>query len=853
MLRLVDLLEREGPLGALGKVRDEAAEGRGSVVLVAGEPGIGKTALVTRFAEDHADDSRILWGTCDDLTIPRPLGPFRDLTGAEDLRTALISETPPHRIHALLLEELQATSQPTILVVEDIHWADEATIDAITVIGRRIATMPALLILTFRAGEIGPEHPLSAARDAIRANTSLYIQLSPLTRTAVAVLAGDYADQVYEVTGGNPFYVTELVASEPAGLPPSVASAVLGRASRLEQSSRHLVELVSMVPTRIPTGILDVVMPEWEGAAEEPERRQLLTIDLQYARFRHELARSAIRSSVPAARRRVLNAEILSALLTLGADPADIVHHAEEAGDIESVATHALVAARQAAAVESNREAYAHYLRASQFADRLSQPEQAVLFEELAIAAYTVDRLPDAFAAIERAMAINREIGEEMALGRCTRFLSRCHWFAGDGEAAIRESRAAVAILEPLGESVELARAYSALSQEAMLAGRIDETLEWGNRAVDLAARLGDEGVKAHALVNIGSILFQSDPTQTATLLEAHHLADAIGDRHEAVRALLNLGYSALTWIQPATARRYTSMAIEYAEEHQVDALLLYARVISAWLQLREGQWSEAERVAGEVGQREPSVAQLLAKTVLTELAIRRGDSDAPERLAELADQAERTAELQRIGPVLQLETEWALTTGAPMPLERFERAKPIMQTSQGWQESTVAAWAAVAGVPIAFDGRAPEPHSEMIRHDWAAAADLYADVGWEYDRALMLSLLAEEAALSQAIEIARRLEARPLEERVSRQMKQLGMPVPPVRRRPAVTNPGGLTSRQLEVIELLAKGLTNAEIAERLYVSTRTAEHHVEAILTKLGVTSRREAARRYAELSSA
>lgn len=849
----MELLEREGPLGALGKVRDEAGAGRGSVVLVTGEPGIGKTALVTRFAEDHANDSRILWGTCDDLTIPRPLGPFRDLTGADALKEALVSETPPHRIHALLLGELEAAPRPTILVVEDIHWADEATIDAITVVGRRIATMPALLLLTFREGEIGPDHPLAAARDAIRANTSLYVQLSPLSRSGVAVLAGDDADQVYEVTGGNPFYVTELVASEPGGLPPSVASAVLGRASRLEPSSRRLIELVSMVPTRISTAILDLVMPEWETAAEEPERRQLLVVNPQHVRFRHELARAAIRSSVPAARRRVLNTEILSALLTRGADPADIVHHAEEAGDIESVATHALVAARQAAAVESNREAFAHYLRASQFSDRLSQPEQAVLFEELAVAAYTVDRMPEAFDAIERAIAINRETGEEIALGRCTRFLSRCHWFAGDGAAAMREARTAVGILEPLGESVELARAYSALSQEAMLAGRIDETLEWGNRAVDMAERLGDEAVKAHAMVNIGSILFQSDPTQTATLLEAHHLADAIGDRHEAVRALLNLGYSALTWIQPATARRYTSMAIDYAEEHQVDALLLYARVISAWLELREGQWAEAERIAGEVVQREPSVAQLLAKTVLTELAVRRGDPDAPARLAELAEQAERTSELQRIGPVLQLETEWALTTGGSMPLGRFARAEPMMQTSQGWLESNVAAWAAVAGVPIAFDGRAPEPHIAMIRRDWAAAADFYSDVGWAYDRALMLSLLDEEEALAEAIGIARRLGARPLEERASSRMKELGMTVPPVPRGAAVTNPGGLTSRQLEVLELLTEGLTNAEIAERLFVSTRTAEHHVEAILTKLGVTSRRAAARRYAELSSA
>ena len=242
-----------------------------------------------------------------------------------------------------------------MLVLEDVHWADDATLDSITVLGRRIGSLPALLVLTFRGGEVPPGHPLRAAMGAIRAEDSVFLELAPLSESAVASLAGECADDVYAATGGNPFYVTELLASRTAAdLPPSVANAVLGRASRLDDAARRLVELVSVVPSRVRTSLLDAVMPDWAAAAEEPERRQLLEVGPRHVRFRHELARHAIRSSVPIAARRRLHAEILEALLAAGADPADIVHHAEAAGAEDVVAEYALVAARRRSArVES--------------------------------------------------------------------------------------------------------------------------------------------------------------------------------------------------------------------------------------------------------------------------------------------------------------------------------------------------------------------------------------------------------------------------------------------------------------------------------------------------------------------
>jgi predicted ATPase len=199
----VELLERDGPLRTLAEARAAAAAGHGSVVLVTGEPGIGKTALVTEFVSRLTGD-RVLMGTCDDLSVPRPLGPFHDLVSVPTgLRRALRSGAPPEEIHGLLLEELAAPPAPSLLVIEDVHWADEATLDAITVIGRRIAELPVVLVLTYREGEVDGAHPLQAAVGTLRVEPSRYLRLGPLSRAAVAVLAGADADRVYAVAGGT--------------------------------------------------------------------------------------------------------------------------------------------------------------------------------------------------------------------------------------------------------------------------------------------------------------------------------------------------------------------------------------------------------------------------------------------------------------------------------------------------------------------------------------------------------------------------------------------------------------------------------------------------------------------------
>jgi DNA-binding CsgD family transcriptional regulator len=852
----VELLERDGALTALVEARGAAARGDGRVVVVKGEAGIGKTSLVTRFVSDLDGDGRVLLGTCDDLSIPRPLGPFRDLVGhvSPALDDALDGGAPPHEVHARLIAELERPPAPAVLVLEDVHWADEATLDAITVLGRRIASLPAVLVLTLRPGEAPPAHPLHATLGSIRPDRSTVLELPPLSERAVASLCGADAGEVYALSGGNPFYVTELLASRSVDdLPPTVANAVLGRAARLEDASRRLVERVSVVPTRIGTRLLDTVMPDWLEAAVEPERRGLLEVGGTFVRFRHELARNAIRSSVPIAARRRLHAEILEVLLATNADPAEIVHHAEAAGAESVVAEYALLAARRAAALGSNREAYSHYRRASQFIDRLAAAEQAAVLEELATAAYLVVHLDEALLAIERAIAIYRTVDDEEAVGRCTRAQSWFQWFVGDGDVGRATALEAVAILEPLGESVELARAYSQVAHLAMLAADVEPAFAWGERALELATRLGDDSTRAHALVNIGSMRVQLDPDDIATLLDAHAVADAAGDRHVAARALNDLAYLLVVWARTAEGLRYAEESVTYAEEHEEAVFASYSRLIVAWVRLRGGAWDEAEAIARVELEGGTTVAQLFAKIVLAELAVRRGDADADERLADAAASADRTRELQRRAPVLELEAELSLTSGAPVPRERFEQLFAEIERRggrTGYTTVRVAAWAAVVGIDVALEPSTRSPFSSMRDRDWRGAADAFGKAGWTYDRALMLSLLDDEHALAEAIETARRLGAEPLERRVARRVRALGLRVPSGPREATRANPAGLTARQLEVLSLVAAGLTNAEIAERLVVSQRTAEHHVAAVLTKLGATTRRDAARRASEL---
>ncbi|MFO7777724.1 MAG: LuxR C-terminal-related transcriptional regulator [Nitriliruptoraceae bacterium] len=856
-----ELLEREGALRSLTAVLDDAEHGHGAVVVISGEPGIGKTALVTRFASEVDERARLLLGICDDLTTPRPLGPFRDIADQlpEPISSQLSNGVTPGEFATLLVRELRHAGAPSILVIEDVHWVDQATIDVLTVIGRRAAELPVVLVLTLRPGELAPDDPLRGAIGAIRRSTTLHLELAPLSHAAVARLAGDQVDRIHELSRGNPFFVTELVAHGHDPPPPSLANAVLGRVGRLEPSLRHLLELICVVPGRVTVELLDRLEPAWAHRVEQAERQRILHIDRRHVRFHHELSRAALHSSLPWGRRRQLHGRIVDALLELGADPADVAHHAEAAGCSALAAEYALLAGRQAAASGAHREALAHLRRAADDAqDRLAADEQASLHEELGHSAWLTGRIEESLSAISTAIDMAVALDDVPLHGRCTALRAHVHWFSGDGAAAWHDASDAVRILESAGSSRELVRASAQAAELSMVLSRIDDAQRWGHRALELAGDRDDLRVRARSA--IGGSRLQLDVEDADDMLAALELARDTGDTEQVVFSRVTLAVLHLLWVLPDAARTHAEQARSCARDQDFEAMTAFVDAFLAWLNLREGDPDAAARLAGiEGGRRRDvvgSLAEQQAQIVLAERAVRVGADDAAQRLHDVATSADRTRMLVHIGPVLELEVEHALNEDAPLPLQRFEQLGDVVghqPLRTGCSAARIAAWGALCGRTVDFRGEAPAPYAAMIDRDWGAAADAFGAVGWRHDRALLLSLVPQPDALAEALSIARSLGAAPLETRVCRRMRSLGLSVPRGPRASTQANPAQLTERQLEVCRHLAAGRSNIQIAEVLHISPRTAEHHVASILAKLEVTSRAEAVARAVELGLA
>lgn len=251
------LLERDGLLDEMASRLRAAARGRGSVVLLGAEAGAGKTSVVLEFARRSGRSAHVLIGCCDPLTTPRPLSPLIDI--ALDPRSRLsgsfAASAAPYELFTAIQRRMADSDLPLVLVIEDVHWADEGTLDFLRFIGRRVESLPSLVVATYRDDEVGPQHPARPVIGELAARPSAtLLPVPPLSVEAVTELAGGdaaLAARVHRVTDGNAFYVTEVLASGEE-VPTTVREAVLARASRLSESARRLVQVVATAPRRPP-------------------------------------------------------------------------------------------------------------------------------------------------------------------------------------------------------------------------------------------------------------------------------------------------------------------------------------------------------------------------------------------------------------------------------------------------------------------------------------------------------------------------------------------------------------------------------------------------------------------------
>jgi DNA-binding CsgD family transcriptional regulator len=845
------LLERDESLATLQERLDTVRATReGQVILVVGEAGVGKTSLLRRFCDTQPPVTRILSAACAPLRTPRPLGPFLDLSEriGGDVEQMVSAESRPHEVAEALLRELRGR-RPVVLVLEDLHWADEATLDVVTLLVSRVTSAPALVLGSYRGEELDTTHPLRVlSGELVRRHGR--VRLAPLSPSAVEALArphGFDGVELYHRTGGNPFFVTEVLAGGGEWVPDTVRDAVLARAARLSEPARRLLEAVAIVPGPVDLQLLETLAPDLIDELDTCLAVGMLIAAHGAVAFRHELARLAIEDSVSPTRMLALHRAALAALAGReGGDPAAIAHHAEACGDAESVLRWAPVAAERAAAAGAHRQAAAQYERALRFAGASSDADRAKLLRSLAHERYMTSRLDEAIVAQQEALDLRGGLEDPFARGDALRALSRLMFFAGrvdEGEAVLSQ---AVEQLERLPPGRELAMAYAAVSQRQMVLERDDEVKTWGTRALELARRLGDIEIEVYALATWGGL--NGDPGD-GKLERALTLAREAGLEEHTGRILQLRAHRALRQRMFELAEEPLASGLAFCTERGLDTWRLYLVALRARAELDRGQWDAAAESAAAVlrDPRSASVARNGALVVLGLIRARRGDADALSVLLEAERIAVPTHELMRIAPTAAARAELAWLNGNQAEVaEATEAALALaLECNRAWIAGELAYWRMLSGVRDELPPELiAEPYLLALSGDWERASQRWHEIGCPYEAALALADADDDRALLRAHEELQALGARPAAAIVARRLRERGVrgvsrgPRPRTR-----ANPAGLTSRELEVLALVAEGLRNAQIAERLIVSNKTVAHHVSAILRKLGVTTRGEA----------
>jgi ATP/maltotriose-dependent transcriptional regulator MalT len=861
------LLERDDALSALCSVLHRCEYICGQLAVIDGEAGIGKSSLLQALASEVVDGRRVVWGQCDDLFTPRQLGPLYDMAAALDasLPAALEDGGPQSGLFPKVLAAINELPPGSVLVFEDVHWADHATIDLLTFIARRLLPLRVLIVLTYRPDEVHQEHPLTALLGQLPPRITSRVSLEPLSEVAVAALAqehGQDAQALFRITGGNPFFLSEILAHpiEDEKLPLSLRDAVLARAGRLSAAERQLLDAMSVAPEALPLFIVEALEKRLGCAVLGTlESAGLLTRDHDNdIRFRHELARLAIMNALSPADLQANHSSLLEIYLELGdsVKPNRIVHHAAALGHGRLLLEYAPRAARLAAALGACKEASAHLELALQYVGEAEPEVAAGLYEEWAYQTSLFEVSDRVIEARRQAVKLWRELERPERVGDNLRWLWRMYWYLGEADLAAAMASESLAILEAIPPSLELTNAYALRAQMNLLKGKREHSIRWGQRALAMAPRFIDLQTQALVKVTVATaMLFDGDDAGRALMNEALALALTNGLHEEAARAYTNYSEYAIVVGDWPLAERLVREGLAFDVKHGLDAWTTYLRGRHAQLHLAQGQLAQAETLA-HAALDAPGHTVLMRVPAMTVLATVRSLLDCPEALAgleEVLELALKMQEQQRITParlalLRYLYLQGDLDGAAVHIKAMLDFGSQLLRP---WDAGALRVWAARLNMslPKGIGMETTEAQALELQGDYAGAAELLELQGRPVEAGTTRLAGARAGQTTLAVDAGRAFAAIGCatgEKAVATLMGTGTAAQSGVRRGPYKSSrqhPLGLTRKEVGVLALMAEGATNSEIAERLSRSPRTIEHHVSSILGKLNAANRLEA----------
>ena len=850
------LVERDASLAALRKRLASVAGGHGHTVLVGGEAGVGKTSLLKAIAGAQKNGADVWWGNCDALQTPHPLAPLHDIARSTDVRFAALLAADANRaaVFEAVLAELRDRHRPVLMVIEDAHWADDATMDLIKFLGRRIDRVACLLVISYRDDEVSATHPLRRVFGELPSSLVERLDLQRLSPHGVELLARrglQSLPNLYTITRGNPFFVTELLRHGADGVPRSVQDLVLARFARLSPAAQAIARLASVVPARIERWLIEELIEGSDAPIDECISSGLLIASDASFSFRHELARVAIEASLTEPIARGLHAQILQVLTQctdLRTPLARIVHHAARARNATAITQYAPEAAAQAQMRGAHREAAAHYAAALEHAASVDDSRQAQWLESYGSECQLIGRLDDAIEARLRLATLLQQLRDPVSEAENWSKLALVYVLALRNREADAASRTAIELLEARPPTAALAAAYRVEAQLRMLNRDCETAVVWANRAIELAQQLGaDETVAGAFCSRGGAMLFIDYDQACADLQHALDLSRAGHFHYLASNAYVNLGSGSGELFKFRAGEPYLKESIHFAQQHEIDTHRIYA---TAWLALCEmymGRWDEAAEHATDAIEEtttQRSTARVMALAALGRVQTRRGEPAAGEILDEALELALASGTLQRLAPVRGARAEAAWWRGdlQTVATEAQAALQLALQQKHAWFAGEMVYWLWRVGKLSESPAPCAEPFALEIAGRWREAANAWAELGCPFEQARALAE-GDAAAQLEALRIFQHLGAQPAVDRLREQLKAAGRRLPRGARASTQANPHQLTTREIEVLQLLCEGLRNSEIAERLCRSVRTVDHHLEAVFGKLNVTTRTEA----------